>query len=115
MKELTNIQRQATIWILGAFKSTPTEAVESLACLIPIHLQIWKLVYHNHVRMHTLGDLHITHLMVATRDKAEFISMYHPCQLHNKCKSPLVDMWANENLVNVFILPYNRYNTPRYC
>ena len=52
---------------------------------------------------------------MATRDKAKFISMYHPFQLHNKCKSPLVDMWANKNLVNVFILPYNRYNVPGYC
>ena len=112
MKELTKIQRQAAIWILGAFKSTPTGAVESLAGLIPIHLQIWKLVYCNHVHMHTLADSHITHLMVATRDVAKFISVYHPSQLHNKCKSLLVDMWANENLVDVFVLSYNKYNVP---
>jgi len=40
--------------------------------------------------------------------------MYHPSQLRNKCKSPLVDMWANENLVDVFVLPYNKYNVPGY-
>jgi len=114
MKELTKIQRQAGIWILGAFKSTPTGAVESLAGLIPIHLQIRKLVYRNHVRMHMLADSHITHLMAATGNEADFISMYHPSQLRNKCKSPLVDMWANENLVNVFVLPYNKYNAPGY-
>jgi len=45
MKELTKIQRRAAIWILGAFKTSPTGAVESLAGLIPIHLQIRKLVY----------------------------------------------------------------------
>jgi len=114
MKELTKIQRQAAIWILGAFKSTPMGVVESLAGLILIHLQIWKLVYCNHVCMHTLADSHITHLMAATRDEAEFISVYHPFQLCNKCKSPLVDMWANKNLVNVFVLPYNRYNAPGF-
>ena len=103
------------IWILGAFKSTSTGAVESLAGLILIHLQIWKLVYCNHICMHTLADSHITHLMAATGDEAEFISIYHPSQLCNKCKSPLVDMWANENLVNVFILLYNKYNAPGYC
>jgi len=106
MKELTKI--------LGAFKSTPIGAVESLPGFILIHLQIRKLVYRNHVHMHTLADSHITCLMVATGDKAKFISLYHPSQLCNKCKSPLVDMWANENLVNMFVLPYNKYNAPRY-
>jgi len=114
MKELTKIQRQAGIWILGAFKSTPTGAVESLAGLIPIHLQIRKLVYCNHVHMHMLADSHITCLIAATGNEAEFISMYHPSQLRNKCRSPLVDMWANENLVDVFVLPYNKYNAPGY-
>jgi len=65
--------------------------------------------------MHTLADSHITCLIVATRDEAEFISVYHPFQLHNKCKSLLVDMWANKNLVDVFALPYNKYNAPGYC
>jgi len=115
MKELTKIQRQAAIWILGAFKCTPTGVVESLAGLILIHLQIQKLVYHNHVYMPTLADSYITWLMAATGDEAEFISVYHPSQLCNKCKSPLVDMWANKNLVNMFILPYNRYNVPGFC
>ena len=78
MKELTKIQRQVAIWILEAFKSTPMGAVESLAGFIPIHLQIRKLVYHNHVHMHILADLHITYFMAATRDETEFISMYHP-------------------------------------
>ena len=105
IKELTKIQRQVAIWVLGAFKFTPMGVVESLADLILIHLQIQKLLYPNYVCMHTLADLHITCLMAATGDKAEFISMYHPFQLHNKCKSPLVDMWANKNLVNMFVLP----------
>jgi len=52
--------------------------------------------------------------MAATGNKADFISMYHPSQLRNKCKSPLVDMWANENLVDVFVLTYNKYNAPGY-
>jgi len=114
MKELTKIQRQVAVWILGAFKSTPIGVVESLASLIPIHLHIRKLVYCNHVCMHTLADSHITRLMAATRNEADFLSVYHPSRLCNKCKSPLVDMWANENLVDVFVLPYNKYNVPGY-
>jgi len=94
MKELTKIQRQAAVWILGAFKTTPMGAVEFLAGLILIHtpmgaveflaglilihLQIQKLIYRNHVHMHTLADSHITRLMAATRNEADFISMYHP-------------------------------------
>ena len=44
LKELTQMQRCAVIWILGAFKTSPTGAVETLAGLTPIHLHIRKLV-----------------------------------------------------------------------
>ena len=71
MKELTKIQRRAAIWILGAFKTSPTGAVESLAGLIPIYLQIWKLVYCNYICMHTLADTHIMCRVAADKNQAD--------------------------------------------
>ena len=40
LKELTRMQRRAAIWILGAFKTSPAGAVETLTGLTPIHLHI---------------------------------------------------------------------------
>ena len=43
MKILGKIQRRATIWILGAFKTLPTEGLKAIAGLIPIKLHLHKL------------------------------------------------------------------------
>ena len=43
MKILNKIQRRAAIWILGAFKTSPTEGIEALAGLIPIRFHLQKI------------------------------------------------------------------------
>ena len=48
LKDLTRMQRCAAICILGAFKTSPTGAVETLAGLTPIHLHIRKLVQRSY-------------------------------------------------------------------
>jgi len=111
MKELTKIQRRAAIWILGAFKTSPTGAVESLAGLILIHLQIRKLVFRNYIRMHTLADTHITRRVAAGENQADNVT-YLPSKLSKKAKSPLINMWHHEKLVSVDILPFNEFNAP---
>ena len=111
MKELTKVQCRAATWILGAFKTTPTGAAESLAGLIPIDLQIQKLIYRNHICMHTLADSHITCMVAAGENQACNIS-YLPSKLRKKAKSSLIDMWANEKLVLIDVIPFNEFNAP---
>jgi len=43
MKILGKMQRRATIWILGAFKTSPTEGIEAIARIIPIKFHLQKL------------------------------------------------------------------------
>ena len=43
MKILGKMQRRATIWILGAFKTSPLEGLEAIASLIPIKFYLQKL------------------------------------------------------------------------
>jgi len=43
MKILNKMQRRAAIWILGAFKTSPSYGVEAIAGLIPIKLHLQKL------------------------------------------------------------------------
>ena len=40
---LATMQRKAALWILGAFRTSPTGGIEALAGLIPIHLHLKKL------------------------------------------------------------------------
>ena len=44
MSLLAAMQRKAALWILGAFRTSPTGGIEALAGLIPIHLHLKKLV-----------------------------------------------------------------------
>jgi len=44
LKILGKMQRRATIWILGAFKTSPVKGIEAIAGLIPIKLHLQKLV-----------------------------------------------------------------------
>ena len=43
MKLLNKMQRRAAIWILGAFKTSPSEGIEALVDLIPIKYHLQKL------------------------------------------------------------------------
>ena len=43
MKILDKMQRRAAIWILGAFKTLPTEGIEAIAGIIPIKFHLQKL------------------------------------------------------------------------
>ena len=43
MKILGKIQRRAAIWILGAFRTLPTDGLEAITGLIPIKFHLQKL------------------------------------------------------------------------
>jgi len=43
MKILDKMQRRAAIWILGAFKSLPSEGIEAIAGIIPIKFHLQKI------------------------------------------------------------------------
>ena len=58
------MQRRAAIWILGAFKTSPTGVIETLARLTPIHLHIWKLVQQSYSQYSTLANQHANRMIV---------------------------------------------------
>jgi len=43
LKILGKMQRRAIIWILGAFKTSPSFGIEAIVGLIPIKLHLQKL------------------------------------------------------------------------
>jgi len=56
---LGKIQRRAAIWILGAFKTSPSFGIEAIVGLISINLHLQKLSERLQLQVHTLLSSHI--------------------------------------------------------
>jgi len=59
MKLLNKMQRRAAIWILGAFKTSPSKGIEVLAGIIPIKFHLQKLANHSLIWLFKLPENHI--------------------------------------------------------
>ena len=59
MKILNKIQRRATIWILGAFKTSPLEGIEAFAGIIPIRFHLQKIAKRSQICPFKLPNNHI--------------------------------------------------------
>jgi len=59
MKILNKMQRRATIWILGAFKTSPLEGMEALTGIIPIRFHLHKITKRSQICLFKLPDNHI--------------------------------------------------------
>ena len=59
MKILDKIQRRATIWILGAFKTLPSEGIEDIAGIIPMKFHLQKIAKRSQIRPFKLPTNHI--------------------------------------------------------
>jgi len=59
MKILDKMQRRATIWILGAFKTSPTEGIEAIAGIILIKFYLQKLARKSQIHPFKLPSNHI--------------------------------------------------------
>jgi len=59
MKILDKMQRRAAIWILGAFKTLPTEGIETIAGIILIKFHLQKLARRSQIHPFKLPSNHI--------------------------------------------------------
>ena len=59
MKILDKMQRRATIWILGAFKTSPSAGIEAIAEIIPIKFHLQKIAKRLQIRPFKLLSNHI--------------------------------------------------------
>jgi len=67
------MQCKAALWILGAFRISPTGEIEALPGLISIHLHLKKLVKQFCLRTATLLSQHtLVSLLSAKRSKGAF-------------------------------------------
>jgi len=59
MKLLNKMQRRATIWILGAFKTSPSEGIKAIVGIIPIKSHLQKLAKRSLIQPFKLPENHI--------------------------------------------------------
>ena len=64
MKILGKMQRRATIWILGAFKTSPSEGIEAIAGLIHIKYHLQKLAGRSQLRSAALSTNHLIRMFM---------------------------------------------------
>jgi len=107
---LAAMQHKAALWILGAFRTSPTGGIEALAGLIPIQLHLKKLVKWSCLRTATLPLQHtLMFLLSAKHSKSaslhpQFLALLNDTQC--AClKGPLLDTKASLlNLTECFDL-----------
>ena len=93
---LATMQCKAALWILGAFCTSLTSGIESLAGLIPIHLYLKKLVKQSCLRAATLSSQHALLSLLSARNSKD--THPHPQSLallnvaqSARLRSPLLD------------------------
>ena len=59
MKILNKMQRRAAIWILGAFKTSPSDGIEAIAGIIPIRFHLQKIAKRSQIHPFKLPNNHI--------------------------------------------------------
>ena len=96
MKLLNKMQRRAAIWILGTFKTSPSEGIEALADIIPIKFHLQKLADCSLIWLFKLPGNHIIQSLINDSSHRSNSSNLHAvgslmnCQ-RNITKSHIID------------------------
>ena len=105
MKILGKMQRRATIWILEAFRTSPTEGLKAIAGLIPIKFHLQKLTSRSQLRSTTLPENHLIRTLMD--DPLNLCNKPHPLSINmltehqtNTIKEHLIN--SNNKLFGVF-------------
>jgi len=99
LKILRKIQRRAAIWILGVFRTSPTEGLKAIMGLIPTKLHLHKLASRSQLRSAALLNNHIIKTLiedVPTKSFPHSINMLTDRQ-KNSVKGHLIDSYNKLN------------------
>ena len=86
IKKLTSTQRAGTLAITGGFRTSPTDALDAHALILPMHLKIDKALFRTAVRFAALPDSHPMHKQYrsasARKIKHHKSALHHMSQLY---------------------------------
>ena len=77
MKILDKMQRRAAIWILGAFKTSPSEGIKAIAGLVSIKYHLQKLAGRSQLYLAALPANHLIRLFMNDHSNNHSISNSH--------------------------------------
>ena len=105
MKILGKMQRRAAIWIVGAFKTSPTEGIKAIAGIIPIKFHLQKLIRRSQIRSLALLTNHLIRSFMDDLSNSSKKSMPHSIntltnQQRNIAKGHLID--SNNKVYGIF-------------
>ena len=98
LKILGKMQRRAAIWILGAFKTSPSYGIKAIVNLIPIKLHLQKLGDRFQLRVSKLPPNYLLRLLIDSQlsHSSSYFSPValnsHTNQQHSLVKGHLVDI-----------------------
>ena len=120
MKILDKMQRRAAIWILGAFKTLPTEGMEAIAGIISIKFHLQKLAKRSQMYPLKLPTNHIIRaLMEDTSNLLKPPNSHAVSSLTNRqkniAKGYLIDSCNKAYSLFPLFSPLNREFTPGFC
>jgi hypothetical protein len=104
MSSLSRMQWRAALWIIGAFRTSPTGGCEAIAGLIPIHLHIHRLADQSSFRANILSAFHPLRTLLgpgrSMAAKPHAQSIYHMTEvMQTKVKSSLMEV--NSKMLDV--------------
>jgi len=106
MKILNKMQRRATIWILGAFKTSPTEGIEAIAGLTPIKFYLQKIAKRSLIRPFKLPGNHIIkNLLVNDPPSTKTTNSHNIGSLTNRQRSLTKGFIVDSNTKSYGIFP----------
>ena len=79
LKTLGKLQRQAALWIVGAFKTALIFGIKAITSLIPIYLHLQKLSGRSQLKVYSLSTNHI--LQSLMENNSNTFTHLHPILL----------------------------------
>ena len=117
MKVLNKMQRRAAIWILGAFKTSPSMGIEAIAGIIPIKFHLQKIARRLEIRPFKLSSSHILRSLMddspplPTMSNPHYIGLLTNCQ-RNLAKGHLIDSYNKSHRIFPSFSPLNSEFSP---
>ena len=119
LKILGKMQRRAAIWILGAFKTSPSFSIKAITGLIPIKLHLQKLSRKSQLQVYSLPPNYLIWLLINSshsistlQHSASLDSLTsHQCSL---IKSHLVNMVNRYNRIFPSFTPLHSESSPSH-
>jgi len=106
MKVLRKMQRRANLWILEAFKTSPTDGLEAITGLIPIKFHLQKLTSRSQLHAATLPENHLIRTLMDDPLNSHIKPSPHSINTLTECQKSITRghlINSNNKLFGIFL------------